>query len=94
MVVGDLVNYLREHIALGYDIHELKLQLIRYGHSAKNVEEAMAILKEDALNKLPQPPLPAGSSVSAHTWLLMPAVLFVLLFSIGVIVFVLRNPAL
>jgi hypothetical protein len=94
MVVGDLVDYLKEHIALGYDINELKLQLVRYGHSAKNVEEALEILRKDALNGLPQPPLPQGSSVAAHTWLLMPAILFVLLFSIGMIVYVLRNTAL
>ncbi|MEM4246903.1 MAG: hypothetical protein QXR48_01340 [Candidatus Woesearchaeota archaeon] len=94
MVVGELVDYLKEHLALGYDIHELKLHLVRYGHSPKNVEEALEILKREALNELPQPPLPPTSSVSAHTWLLMPAILFVLLFSIGVIVFLLRNTAL
>ncbi len=93
MVVGDLVEYLREHVALGYDINELKLQLVRFGHSAKNVEEALDILKKDALNELTSPSLPKHVNSSAHTWLLMPAVLFVLLFSIGAIVFVLRNSA-
>ncbi len=94
MVVGDLVDYLKEHVALGYDIDELKLQLVRFGHSAKNVEEALDIMRKEALNELPQPPLPNQVNSSAHTWLLMPAILFVLLFSIGMIVFVLRNTAL
>ncbi len=94
MVVGELVDYLKEHLELGYDINELKLQLVRYGHSAKNVEEAMEILRKEALGSLPQPPLPEGSSVSGQTWLLTPALLFVLVFSIGVIVYLLRNPAL
>jgi len=94
MVVGDLVEYLREHLALGYDLHELKLQLVRYGHSPKTVEEALEVLKKDALNALPSPPLPGHVPSAAHIWLLMPALLFVVLFSIGLIVTLLRNPAL
>jgi len=94
MVVGDLVEYLREHLELGYDIHELKLQLVRYGHSAKNVEEALDVLRKDALNGLPSPSLPEHIATAAHIWLLMPAMLFVLMFSIGLIMFFLRNPAL
>ncbi len=94
MVVGDLVEYLREHLALGYDIHELKLQLLRYGHSPKTVEEAMEVIKSDALGGLPQPPLPSHVSSSAHIWLVLPAVLFVMLFSIAVVLALLRNPVL
>ncbi|MEM4239927.1 MAG: hypothetical protein QXM31_02745 [Candidatus Woesearchaeota archaeon] len=94
MVVGELVEYLKEHLALGYDLHELKLQLVRYGHSPKNVEEALEILKKEALSSLPQPPLPSHVPPAAQSWLLTPALLFILLLSIGVIVYFLRNPAL
>lgn len=94
MVIGDLVEYLQEHIALGYDLHELKLQLVRYGHSAKNVEEALDVIRKDALNGLPQPPLPGQIPSSASIWIFMPALLFALLLGIGVIAFMLRNSAL
>jgi hypothetical protein len=94
MVVGDLVEYLREHLALGYDLHELKLQLVRYGHSAKMVEEALDVLKKEALNDLPSPPLPHATWRSAHAWLLAPAVLFMLVVAIGLVVALLKNPGL
>jgi hypothetical protein len=94
MVVGELVEYLKEHLELGYDINELKLQLVRYGHSPKTVEEALEVIRKEALSELPQPPLPGHIATSAQIWLLTPALLFVLLFSIGVIAFILRNPAL
>ncbi len=94
MVVGELVEYLREHIALGYDLHELKLQLLRYGHSARTVEDALEVIRKDALDKLPSPSLPLHVSSSAHTWLVLPAVLFVVLFSIAVVIALLRNPVL
>lgn len=94
MVVGDLVEYLREHIALGYDLSELKLQLVRYGHSAKNVEEALDVVRRDALSELPQPPLPGHIPSSAATWVLTPVLLFVMILAIGMIAFLLRNPAL
>ncbi len=94
MVVGDLMQYLREHLALGYDIHDLKLQLVRYGHSPKMVEEALDILKKEALDSLPTPSLPRYASSIAHIWLLAPALLFVLIFSIAIVVSLLRNPLL
>ena len=85
MVVGDLADYLREHLALGCDLHDLKLQLVRYGHSPKMVEEALDILRKDALRELPAPPVPDETQSMAHVWLITPAVLFVLLFSIAVV---------
>jgi hypothetical protein len=94
MVVGDLVDYLRQHLQLGYDIHELKLQLVRFGHSPKMVEEALEVVRKDALEGLPAPPLPLHVPSKAHVWLLTPALLFVMLFSIGVIVALLRNSAI
>jgi hypothetical protein len=94
MVVGDLVDYLREHLALGYDVHELKLQLVRYGHSPKMVNEALEILKKEALDALPPPDMPDHIPSAAHLWLLAPALLFVLMFSIAIIASLLRNPAL
>lgn len=94
MVVGDLVGYLREHLALGYDINELKLQLVRYGHSPKMVNEAMEVIKREALDDLPSPSLPKSVPSMAHVWLVMPALLFALLFSIAIIVQILQNPAL
>lgn len=94
MVVGELVDYLREHLALGYELHDLKLQLVRYGHSPKMVEEALDILKKDALNALPSPSVPVHVPSTAHIWLLMPALLFVFLFSIAIVVSLLRNPLL
>ncbi len=94
MVVGDLVEYLREHLALGYDLHELKLQLLRYGHSPKTVEAALEVIRNDALDRLPSPSLPSHISSSAHVWLLLPAVLFVMLFSIAVVIALLRSPGL
>jgi hypothetical protein len=93
MVVGDVVDYLREHLALGYDPHELKLQLVRFGHSPKTVEEASDILRREALASLPAPAVPVLRSPSiAHFWLLAPVVLFVLMFSVGVVVSLLRAP--
>ncbi len=92
MVVGDLVDYLREHLAIGYDVHDLKLQLVRYGHSPKMVEEALDILKKEALDALPSPSLPGSVPSQAHIWLLMPALLFILFFSITMVVSLLRNP--
>lgn len=94
MVVGDLVDYLRTHLSLGYDLHELKLQLVRYGHSPKMVEEAMGILKKDALAELPAPPMPDSPPSMAHIWLITPALLFVLMFSIAVVVALIRSNAL
>lgn len=94
MVVGDLVDYLREHLELGYDIADLKLQLVRFGHSPKIVEEALHVLKNEALHALPSPPVPRDFSSKANVWLIAPAVLFALLFSIGVVVSLLRNSAL
>ncbi len=94
MVVGDLVDYLREHLALGYDINELKLQLVRYGHSPKMVNEAMDVIRREALDGLPAPSIPKNMTSLAHVWLVMPALLFVLLFSMAVIVKLLQNPAL
>lgn len=94
MVVGDLVDYLREHLALGYDLHELKLQLVRYGHSPAMIEEALDILKKEALDSLPSPSVPRHVPSTAHIWLLAPALLFVLLFSIAMVAALLRNPAL
>ncbi len=94
MVVGDLVEYLREHLQLGYDLAELKLQLVQYGHSPAMVNEAVEIIKKDALNTLPSPPLPGHVPSTAHIWLLTPALLFVLVFSIAMLAALLRNPAL
>ena len=92
MVVGDVVDYLREHLALGYDIHELKLQLVRYGHSSKTVEDAIDVLKREALAALPQPPVPVSESSSkAHIWLLTPAALFAFLFAVAVMVSLLKT---
>ena len=93
MAVGDVVEYLREHLALGYDIAELKLQLVRFGYSPKMVEEALTALSAEALENLPQPPLPEQPMSRAHIWLLTPVILFVLLFSISIIVSLLRNPS-
>jgi hypothetical protein len=94
MVIGDVVDYLREHLELGYDVADLKLQLVRFGHSPKIVEEALRVLKNEALHALPSPPVPGSISSKANVWLIAPAVLFALLFSIGVIVALLRNTAL
>jgi hypothetical protein len=94
MVVGELVEYLKEHLELGYDINELKLQLVRYGHSAKNVEEAVEVLRKEALSELPSPSVPSSFSSAAHMWLLTPALLFVLMVSIGLLVYLIRNPGL
>jgi len=94
MVVGDLVDYLREHLALGYEINDLKLQLVRYGHSPKMVEEAMEIVRKDALAELPAPPVPGGIASMAHVWLITPALLFVMLFSVAVVVALLRSSPL
>lgn len=93
MVIGDLVDYLREHLSLGYDISELKLHLVRYGHSPKMVEEAVDVIKKEALSQLPSPTVP-GSFSRANIWLITPAILFALLFAIGVIVSLLKNPAI
>jgi len=94
MVVSELVEYLREHVALGYSVDDLKLQLVNFGHSTKNIEEAMNVLSQEALESLPAPSLPGGVSSMAHFWLLAPAMLFMLLFSIGVVVAVLRTPVI
>ena len=94
MVVGDLVEYLKEHLELGYNINDLKLQLVSYGHSPKIVDEALDVLRVEALDSLPSPNIPQQMPSTAHIWLLAPAVLFVLLFSIGVIVNLLKNPAI
>lgn len=92
MVVGDLVDYLREHLALGYDVHDLMLQLVRYGHSPKMVEEALGIIKKEALDDLPSPSIPRPVSSQARIWLLIPALLFMLFFSIAMVASLLRNP--
>lgn len=94
MVIGDLVDYLREHLALGYELSELKLQLVRYGHSPKMVAEAIDVLKREALGALPSPAIPYAIGSVAHVWLLAPAALFVLLFSIAVVVSLLKTPVL
>lgn len=94
MVVGDLMDYLREHLALGYNLHDLKLQLVRYGHSPKMVEEALGVLKKEALDAIPSPSLPSHVPSRARTWLFMPAMLFMLLFTIAIVVSLLKNPLL
>lgn len=81
MVIVDLVDYLKEHLALGYDISQLKLHLLRYGHSARTVNDAVEVLKREALNSLPPPPLPRSISTSAGIWLVAPITVFALLFS-------------
>ena len=85
---------MKEHLELGYDLHDLKLQLVQYGHSPKMVEEAMSVLKYEALDSLPTPSVPKNMPSTAHIWLLAPAFLFVLVFSIAVVVSLLRSPAI
>ncbi len=94
MVIGDLVGYLKEHLELGYNINDLKLQLVSYGHSPKIVDEAMDVLKMEALDSLPAPMIPQEIPSTAHIWLVAPAILFVMLFAVGVIVNLLQNPAI
>jgi hypothetical protein len=93
MAASELVEYLREHLGLGYGIDELKLQLVRYGHPAVAVNEAVEAVKKEALDSLPSPGVPLRMQSSANAWLFAPALLFVLLFSIGVIVAILRSSA-
>lgn len=74
MVSKELINYVKEHVAAGFSVEDIKLELVKHGHPVADVEDALS-------------EIPAQKKEKPKSSILKFLVLFTVIIAVGIVLF-------